>query len=332
MQLLDLIHPPTQGMWNLATSMCKFITLAHRRVAAGAHGFHLHADAQRPDGRGCARPARADPAARPAAHRVQGRWRLAGRAARARRRQSPRPAPSPTWRSSRPRPRPASHRRSSRASSASTGCSAARSSTRSLALLDGGEHRLLSVSREARRPSDEARRHSRRGRGAIAATFAARAAPGAISSPTARRKPIRSSWCAPPAAALARTSSLIVAGRRHLVRPDPRDRQAGADAFTIGTAVFDGSYSPSKGSILSQLSDVARRLRASLSGRGSRRDRHRDAEPEGGRRRRRPEAARRRERSPTSRAFRARAGPSRTPRSGSPRCGRRSRRALEARG
>ena len=31
---------------------------------------------------------------------------------------------------------------------------------------------------------------------------------------------------------------------------------AGADAFTIGTAVFDGSYSPTKGSILSQLKDV----------------------------------------------------------------------------
>lgn len=31
---------------------------------------------------------------------------------------------------------------------------------------------------------------------------------------------------------------------------------AGADAFTIGTAVFDGSYNPRKGSILSQLGDV----------------------------------------------------------------------------
>lgn len=31
---------------------------------------------------------------------------------------------------------------------------------------------------------------------------------------------------------------------------------AGANAFTIGTAVFDGSYSPRKGSILSQLGDV----------------------------------------------------------------------------
>jgi hypothetical protein len=33
-------------------------------------------------------------------------------------------------------------------------------------------------------------------------------------------------------------------------------KRAGADAFTIGSAVFDGSYSPSKGSILSQLRDV----------------------------------------------------------------------------
>jgi len=31
---------------------------------------------------------------------------------------------------------------------------------------------------------------------------------------------------------------------------------AGANAFTIGSAVLDGSYSPTKGSILSQLSDV----------------------------------------------------------------------------
>ena len=32
--------------------------------------------------------------------------------------------------------------------------------------------------------------------------------------------------------------------------------EAGADAFTIGTAVFDGSYNPRKGSLLSQLGDV----------------------------------------------------------------------------
>lgn len=32
--------------------------------------------------------------------------------------------------------------------------------------------------------------------------------------------------------------------------------EAGADAFTIGTAVFDGSYNPRKGSLLSQLGNV----------------------------------------------------------------------------
>ncbi len=31
---------------------------------------------------------------------------------------------------------------------------------------------------------------------------------------------------------------------------------AGADAFTVGSAIFDGSFSPSKGSTLSQLADV----------------------------------------------------------------------------
>jgi hypothetical protein len=49
---------------------------------------------------------------------------------------------------------------------------------------------------------------------------------------------------------------LIVAGS-----VGSRDRiraiaDAGADAFTIGSAVFDGSYSPTKGSVLSQLRDV----------------------------------------------------------------------------
>ncbi len=33
-------------------------------------------------------------------------------------------------------------------------------------------------------------------------------------------------------------------------------RSAGADAFTIGSAIFDGSFSPNKGSIVSQLRDV----------------------------------------------------------------------------
>jgi hypothetical protein len=49
---------------------------------------------------------------------------------------------------------------------------------------------------------------------------------------------------------------LIVAGS---VSSKARIRElqaAGADAFTIGTAVFEGSYSPNKGSMRSQLNDV----------------------------------------------------------------------------
>ena len=33
-------------------------------------------------------------------------------------------------------------------------------------------------------------------------------------------------------------------------------REAGADAFTIGTAVFSGAFSPRRGALLSQLRDV----------------------------------------------------------------------------
>lgn len=42
---------------------------------------------------------------------------------------------------------------------------------------------------------------------------------------------------------------------------------AGADAFTIGSAIFDGGYSPRKGSLLSQLTDVLADCRASSSAR-----------------------------------------------------------------
>lgn len=49
---------------------------------------------------------------------------------------------------------------------------------------------------------------------------------------------------------------LIVAGAITSARQIRAVEAAGADAFTIGTAVFDGSYSPTKGSILSQLRDV----------------------------------------------------------------------------
>ena len=49
---------------------------------------------------------------------------------------------------------------------------------------------------------------------------------------------------------------LIVAGAVTSFDRIKAIKAAGADAFTIGTAVFDGSYSPTKGSIISQLNDV----------------------------------------------------------------------------
>jgi hypothetical protein len=49
---------------------------------------------------------------------------------------------------------------------------------------------------------------------------------------------------------------LIVAGAVNSLERVRALKGAGADAFTIGSAVFDGSYSPNKGSILSQFADV----------------------------------------------------------------------------
>lgn len=49
---------------------------------------------------------------------------------------------------------------------------------------------------------------------------------------------------------------LIVAGAVTSAERIKAIREAGADAFTIGTAVFDGSYAPNKGSLRSQLSHV----------------------------------------------------------------------------
>lgn len=49
---------------------------------------------------------------------------------------------------------------------------------------------------------------------------------------------------------------LIVAGSVGTKSRISAIAEAGANAFTIGSAVFDGSYSPTKGSILSQLSQV----------------------------------------------------------------------------
>lgn len=55
---------------------------------------------------------------------------------------------------------------------------------------------------------------------------------------------------------------LIVAGSVGSLERIKAVRNAGADAFTIGTAVFDGSYNPRKGSILSQLESVLDDCRA----------------------------------------------------------------------
>lgn len=49
---------------------------------------------------------------------------------------------------------------------------------------------------------------------------------------------------------------LIVAGAVTSAKQIQAIRQAGTDAFTIGSAIFNGAYSPAKGSIISQLSDV----------------------------------------------------------------------------
>ena len=55
---------------------------------------------------------------------------------------------------------------------------------------------------------------------------------------------------------LGKDGYLIVAGSITSRQRIADVHAAGADAFTIGTAVFDGSYSARKGSILSQLGDV----------------------------------------------------------------------------
>lgn len=55
---------------------------------------------------------------------------------------------------------------------------------------------------------------------------------------------------------LGAASYLIVAGAVNSFERVQALKRAGADAFTIGSAVFDGSYSPCDGSILSQLRKV----------------------------------------------------------------------------
>lgn len=50
--------------------------------------------------------------------------------------------------------------------------------------------------------------------------------------------------------------TLIVAGSVHCAQQIRDLAAAGADAFTVGSAVFDGTFSPTKGSLRSQILDI----------------------------------------------------------------------------
>jgi hypothetical protein len=58
------------------------------------------------------------------------------------------------------------------------------------------------------------------------------------------------------AARRALSGELVVAGSIDTAKQIRALAAAGADAFTIGTAAFDGSFSPRKGSLRSQLRDI----------------------------------------------------------------------------
>ncbi|MEP6701742.1 MAG: hypothetical protein ABJB04_02050, partial [Betaproteobacteria bacterium] len=49
---------------------------------------------------------------------------------------------------------------------------------------------------------------------------------------------------------------LIVAGSVHCAQQIHALAAAGADAFTVGSAVFDGTFSPTKGSLRGQILDI----------------------------------------------------------------------------
>ncbi|MDP6954135.1 MAG: HisA/HisF-related TIM barrel protein, partial [Alphaproteobacteria bacterium] len=58
------------------------------------------------------------------------------------------------------------------------------------------------------------------------------------------------------AARAATDGRIIVAGGINSPERVAAIADAGADAFTIGTAAFDGSFSPRKGALASQLRDI----------------------------------------------------------------------------
>ena len=114
-------------------------------------------------------------------------------------------------------------------------------------------HRVPPVPGRAGRPPDTARRRARHWSSGSAESSTEVDAGASTSSPTAPRMQIRSISC-------GRATRHVGLPRRRRQRfdrdPDRRPAAAGADAFTIGSAVFDGSFSPHKGTSTSQLRDV----------------------------------------------------------------------------
>ena len=205
-----------------------------------------------------------DPAARPAAYRLQGCRRPARDARASSPPRSATPARRPTWRWCARRPRPASPRRASRATSASTGCSAARRSTRSWRCSRAATTEYYPF------PGKPVGHPTKLGGTpeeveAALPDFAARGCAGCdiLAYRATEADPLELVRAA--RRGLGAGKRLIVAGAVTTAEQIRAIKHAGADAFTIGTAVFDGSYSPAKGSILSQLARRPCRLRSGLS-------------------------------------------------------------------
>ena len=115
-------------------------------------------------------------------------------------------------------------------------------------------HRVPAVRRPSHGPSDPARWRRRHSSNGSARSSRIEVARESICSRTGPPRPIPSIWCERPGAARRDISSWRAASRQPTQIEDLKS--AGADAFTVGSAVFDGSYSPNKGSIVSQLRDV----------------------------------------------------------------------------
>ena len=119
----------------------------------------------------------------------------------------------------------------------------------------GDLSRYFPVSRPPGRPSDAARRHGGAGRRALRARRARMGCGGVdlLAYRATEADPldlVRAARDALPA------RRLIVAGSVHSAQQIHALAAAGVDAFTIGSAVFDGAFSPAKGSLRGQILDI----------------------------------------------------------------------------